>query len=245
MTFSLSSSLPLRGTSKTLSRMPKGRTCRSGLRLRLRSGGPVAEVAMACAAHDRLGAGQRYARIVAFAKRAVAAARQKVADPAEAHGAVGLGVTAPFDIEIEDARLVGDDLDRQRVILGPQMQDRLEAFEVRPAGGARRHLGAGGDRRATDGGAENLAGLRLADRLQHLVVDRRDDRRLDLAARQNAEIVGCFIPLHSGPRWRRRKARRASAGTLAERTGGRERGSRAWRPAPARAGSSRSLFLPV
>jgi len=95
-------------------------------------------------------------------------------------------------VEIENPGRVGDDLDRQRVVLGPKMQDRLEAFEVRAARSARCHFRAGGDRRPADGLAQDVPRALLAERLAHLVVNRRDDRRLDLSARENAEFVRFF-----------------------------------------------------
>src|SRR5271166_1952773 len=144
---------------------------------------------MARAAHDRLGPGEFDARVVAFAEGAVAIAGQKIADLAETHGAIGFGVAAASDVEIKNAGDVGEDLDRQRIVLGPEMQDRLEAFEVRPAWSPRRHFGAGGDRRAADRPAQNVPRALLAERRAHLLVDRGDDRRLDLSARENAEFV--------------------------------------------------------
>ena len=90
---------------------------------------------MACAAHDRLCAGQFDAGIVALAEGAVAVTGQDIADVAQAHGAVGLGVAAASDVEVEHARRLVEHLDRERVVLRPQVQDRLEAFEV---GAARR-----------------------------------------------------------------------------------------------------------
>ena len=73
------------------------------------------------------------------------------------------------------------------------MHDRLEAFQVRSACRARGHVGAGFDRRAANGLAQNFVRLLLADRLAHLVVDRRDDRGLDLSARKNAEFAVLVI----------------------------------------------------
>ena len=74
---------------------------------------------MARAAHDRLRPGQFDARIVALAESAVAVAAQEVADLAEAHRAIGLGVAAAGDVEVKHSWRVVDDLDRQRVIFGP------------------------------------------------------------------------------------------------------------------------------
>src|SRR5271167_1929225 len=79
----------------------------------------IAKVAMACAAHDGLRPGQPNVRAIAFADRAVTVAGQNVADRAQAHRAIGLGVAAARHVEVEDAGRVGDDLDRQRVVLRP------------------------------------------------------------------------------------------------------------------------------
>jgi hypothetical protein len=83
---------------------------------------------------------------------------------------------------------------RGRAVLRPQRKDRLEAFEVSAALCALGHFGARVDRSATDGAAQDVARLVFADRLAHFVIDRRDDRRLDFAAREDAEFaVGALI----------------------------------------------------
>src|SRR5271163_3266299 len=160
----------------------------AALRL-LRRVGAIAEVAMARAAPDRLRPGQFDTRIIALAESAVAVAGQDIADLAEAHRTIRLGVAATPDVEIEHPWLIVDDLDRQRVVLRPQRQDRLEAFEVRSARGACSHLGPGVDRRAANGAAQDLARFVLADRLAHFIIDRSDDLRLDPAPSQDAEFA--------------------------------------------------------
>src|SRR5689334_15515551 len=59
----------------------------------------VAEVAMARALHDGLAALELELGVVALAERAVAVARQQVADLAQPHRLVGLGVAAARDVE--------------------------------------------------------------------------------------------------------------------------------------------------
>jgi hypothetical protein len=49
--------------------------------------------------------------------------------------------------------LVGDDFDRQRIVLGPEMLDRLETFKTCAASRALGHL-RGGAGRAPDGVAQ-------------------------------------------------------------------------------------------
>src|ERR1700728_3462282 len=47
--------------------------------------------------------------------------------------------------------------------------------------------------RAANGAAEDVARLLFPERLAHLVIDRRDDRGLDPAARENAEFAVCGL----------------------------------------------------
>src|SRR5580693_6766564 len=148
---------------------------------------------MARAAHDGLGPRQLDARVITFAERAVAIARQDVADVAEPHGFIRFRVATTLDVEIEHAGLVVDHLDRQRLVLRPERQDCLEAFEIGSVVRARGHLRSRVDRRAADGAAQDVARLLFPDRLAHLVIDWRDNRRLDPAARENAEFAVAFI----------------------------------------------------
>src|SRR3546814_7578496 len=61
----------------------------------------ISEVAMRCARHDGLCSFEGDAGIEPLAERAVAIARQQVADLAEAHVPVHLGIAAARDVEIE------------------------------------------------------------------------------------------------------------------------------------------------
>ena len=153
------------------------------------------------AAHDGLRAGQRDAGIVSLAESAVPVAGEKVADLGEPHGPIGLGVAAAPHVEVEDARLVLENLDRQRVVPGPQMLDRLEALEIGAARRALRHVRAGRDRRPPDGLPQNFASFFLSDLCAQLLVDRRDDAGLDPAAGRDAEIfrrvAGCHLKISS------------------------------------------------
>src|SRR5882757_8129762 len=98
----------------------------------------ILEVAVAGALHDGLGALELELGVVALAERAVAVARQQMADLAQTHRLVGLGVAALHDVELERRVALLLDLDLERAALGPERHHVLEGFQRRPA---RRGLG--------------------------------------------------------------------------------------------------------
>src|SRR5947208_331324 len=78
----------------------------------------VLEVAVARALHDGLRALELELGVVALAERAVAVARQQMADLAQPHRLVGLGVAALHDVEAEARLALFRHLDLERAPLG-------------------------------------------------------------------------------------------------------------------------------